>query len=361
MIDNSGAMGDTLYLVPALNLLRKQFDQIYMSGQGYCQSALENTGLVDEFIVKPKEYSKWNPDYRKQWLLYQARDIDFDQYVSVHGVVPGRLMFMPHDPKFSMPTACKRALNKGKNYFDEMTLRFQEKLEIGLSSAIGKRPITKHTHKEHSWLRDFRYAHGIPRDAFLLGYQFAGSSRHKWWPYFQQAIQESIMQNYPEVYLVALGDLDGVMEWDERNHHGRYINLKKSASFRQAYILTSIMDLLVSPETGVYVGAQAYPKVPKILLASHTDGTHITCGNESTIITPTVDCAPCYNLVHTCELDRESNAPLCIASIKPEPVIEAIEEVIERKRRVDVLKAVPLVTMGELRAVAAGGGFKRWV
>lgn len=359
MIINSGARGDTLYLVPALNILRKHFNNIYMMGQNYCESALENSGLVEEFFIKPKEFPEWDSNFQKQWMLYQTRNVDFDKFVNVHGVVPGRLMFKDWDPKYKMPRVWKVAINRGRSYFDEMTKRMQDVLEIDLSEAIGARPITKHAHQESSWLRDFRHAHKIPKGAFLLGYQFVGSARHKWWPYFQQAIQESIMQNHPEVYVLALGDLDGVMDWDEKYHHGRYINLKKSITFREAYILTSIMDLLVSPETGVYVGAQAYSNVPKILLASHTDGTHITCGNESTIITPDCECAPCYNLVHTCEIDESVNAPICTASIKPEVVVEAIERVIQRKRRMDVLKAKPLVNMSELLSVAAGGGFER--
>lgn len=340
-ITHSGAYGDCLYEVPALNILRSHFGYICHIGRPQAEQALGNTALIDEFITWPKDYKKWDVDYTRQWLSYQTQHIEIDAHVNLHRIIPGRLMFHDTDPKYHMPTVCKRAMNAGKNHFDEVTMRFQETLDIDLSEAIGQRPITKLTHKERSWLRDFRFQHSVPKDAFMLGYQFAGSARHKWYPYFEQAIQRGIMQRYPEVYVVGLGDLDGEMDWPHKYHGGRYVNLKGSITFREAYILTSIMDLLISPQTGVFVGAQAY-ETPKILLATHMlDET--VCGDETIMLTPESECAPCYNIVHTCDIDESINAPLCAASIHPDRVIMAAGEIIERKRRINALRIQPLV------------------
>lgn len=343
MITSSGALGDTLYSVPGLNLLRPLFDNIYQSGRKFAPLALENTGLVDKFIVKPEEFKGWDYAFRESWLQFQVNELglEWDVFVNLHKVIAGRLMFHKNDPQFNIPQHCKVCRNKGRNYFDEITLRFQENLGIDMSEALGKRPITKHTHEEKGWLRDFRYIYEIPQDAFLLGWQFTGSARYKWYPYFKQVIQESIMQRFPEVYLIGLGDLEGLIKWDRMYHHGRFVNLRDTVSFRQALILTSELDLLVSPETGIYVGAQAYEQTPKILLATHTDGTHITCGDESVILESTSECAPCYNLLHSCNIDPESNSPRCISSIKPLRLIKAIREVIDRKRRMDSLRIKP--------------------
>lgn len=339
MITHSGALGDCMWEIPALNILRGHFDNIYQSGRKFGPQALGETGLIDEFIVKPEEFKDWGVNYQRQWLSYQVRNLNWDASVNLHGVVAGRLMFQKKSRAYNLPRECKLSMNAGKNYFDEMTHRFQEALGIDLSEAIGKRPITKKTDEEKLLLSNFRSDHNIPDDAFLLGWQFTGSSMIKWYPYFQQVIQEDIMQRYSEVYLIGTGDLDGVLKWDAKYHHGRFINLEKSLTFRQTYVLTSIFDLLVSPETGIYNGAQAYSHLPKILLATHTDGTHITCGGETTILTSECECAPCYNVVNACEMDEKINAPRCMASIQPEVVIEAIEDVIERKRRMDILRS----------------------
>lgn len=349
MINYGGAIGDSIWSIPALIALRKHFDEIYLCCRKWGFAALGGTGLIDKFIVKPDEFRKWSEDYKRQWLEYQAQGMEWDVLVVLHHVIPGRLVFHPNSPRFKMGRSWKRAINRGRNHFDEITLWCSEILGINLSEALGQRPITRHTHKENVWLRDFRYMYNIPKSAFLLGWQFAGSARCKWYPYFQQVIQESIMQKYPEVYLIGLGDMDSLLEWDEECHHGRFVNLQSSISFRQAYVLTSILDLLVSPDTGIYSAAQAYEYTPKILLPSITSGKEITCGSESVILTPDCECHPCYEIGADCEIDPESNSPLCMANIKPRRLISAIEDVIERKRRMDTLRIKPLLQIGELR------------
>ncbi len=349
MITHAGALGDCIWEIPALNVLQEYFDKIYQCGQIYGKLALEGTGLIDQFIVKPKEFKEWEEDYQREWLEFQSQEMEWDVCVNLHKVVAGKYMFHSTDPQFEKPIEWKQKLNEGVSYFDAMTLRFQEQLDIDLSEAIGKRPITKHTEEEEALLKGFRWLHEIPEDAFLLGWQFTGSSRCKWYPFFQQVIQMNIMQKYPKVYLIGLGDLDGLIVWGSEYHHGRFINLKKTLTFRQAYVFTSMLDLLVSPETGIYNAAQAYAGVSKILLATHTTGKHITIGDESVILAAECDCGPCYDLLHGCKIDPESNAPYCISSIKPPRLIAAIEEVIERKSRMDSLQIKGIMTVDEVR------------
>ena len=134
------------------------------------------------------------------------------------------------------------------------------------------------------------------------------------------------MENHRDIYTVGMGNLDDNPIWT-KGHGGRFIDLGSSVSFRQAYILTSIMNCLVSPETGVFCFAQAYPQTPKILLATHTDGTHICCGDENRILASEADCAPCYRIISNCKTEPGDIHSLCAGRIPPEKVIAAIEEV----------------------------------
>lgn len=315
------------------------------------EAALENTGLVDQFFVKPKAYydNVWTDEEKSGWLIWQTRNVEFDHYCRCR---PSLFMWhkgdnekldkvwaekpeeTPEWKQYKTPVEFKRARNKGKSYFDELArslkvmAKGQECVRDGVPEAFGERPVTKITHQERSWLRDFRYIYNIPKDAFLLGWQFTASSEIKYYPYFPEVMQYHIMPKYPNLYVVGLGDLEKQIQWPEKCHGGRFVNLGRSVTFRQAYLLTSILDLLVSPETGIYVFAQAYSNVPKILLASHTDGTHITIGAESKILAAECDCAPCYSVLASCDTDEETGASKCMASIKPDRVIAAIEEVI---------------------------------
>lgn len=344
MIVNDGGLGDTAYSVPMLNVLRGMFDEIYMSGRPQCQKALQNTGLVDRFIIKPPEYHReWyeggmSDDEKRAFLSEQSRDLHVAAWLKTQA---SRYMYHPYQDAFYAPKWWKVDRARGKSFFDvvaanaRITSRtakgYTACIKDGVPEAYGKRPITKLTHTERSWLRDFRYAYRVPRHAFLLGWQFVGSSVLKWYPYFEEVIQRRIMQAHPEVYVVGFGDLERHFNWGSAFHHGRFINLMDTVTFRQAYLATSLLDCLVSPETGVFVFAQAFPNVPKILLATHSTGEHICCGRENVILQADCDCAPCYNILSDCVRDPKTNAVKCMASIKPERVIEAIETVIRQR------------------------------
>ena len=340
MISHGGALGDNGYIVPALNGLRKLYDEIYMCGSSQAFIALGETGLVDKFIVKPSAFESWNRDQQHDWLIHETKDIDFDTKIGFNGVIPGRYMFHAEDSKSELPLEWKRANASGANFFDAMSERVinsivdsttgESRLLSPDINPIGKRPMTRLTDKEQVWLSGFKRAYGIPDNAFVLGWQFTGSARIKWYPFFNTVIQQGIMSKYPLVYVVGLGDLDNKIQWNSKYHGGRFINLGNTVSFRQAYILTSILDCLVSPETGLMVFAQGFTHVPKILLATHSYGYHFTFP-ETVVLQSEAECSPCYNIVYDCKHDGDNPWSLCMGKIAPERVIEAIEKVLNKR------------------------------
>jgi hypothetical protein len=368
MISHGGALGDNGFTIPALTALRKRYDEMYL----YCTrsgvTALKDTGLIDRFITDRPGMADASKADRREWLLHATRDIDFQARLNFNGVVPGRYMFHASDPKFHNSVEWKRANAEGVNFFDAFSERAYRQgclSNRAFSEAIGKRPTIHLTHRELSWLQGFRHTHNIPEDAFLLGWQFTGSSKIKWYPFFDLVVQKGIMRKYPQVYVVGLGDLENKMIWDRKGHQGRYVNLGKSISFRQACILTSILDCLVAPETGVMVFAQAWEHVPKILLATHTYGYHIvrqgdtgTRGqgekgkkrfapslspavpSETVIIQSEAKCSPCYNIVFDCEHDGDNPWTLCMGKIPPEKVITAICSILDKSRIQDRVSGI---------------------
>ena len=287
-----------------------------------------DTGLIDEFIIIPEGYNKLSEEDQKQWYFseYTGKTPEFRVEMTTDNCLVNRLTFKRDHPNFKRSTKWKRAVNSGKNWFDEISEW------LGVPIAVGQRPMTKTSHKEKRWLRDFRYAHDIPRDAFLLGWQFMGSGETKWYPHFKEVIQEGIMSRHKDVYVVGMGDLKNRLNWTT-GHRGRFINLADSVSFRQAYILTEKLDLLVGPDTGVMVFSQGYPDTPKVLLASLTGGGHLKCGNDTTIVSSDAKCAPCWNIISKCKYDGKERWQYCMGRIKPEKVIESIEGVIRKWRR----------------------------
>lgn len=334
IISDAGAYGDQGFKIPALMALREHFDQIWVEGWFWAKEALEGVGLVDEFVIKPNDFVDWDTEDQRKFLVDTLGGVEWTHSMNARGCISGRLCFhVGKDYKADWPIEKKRALNIGKNYFDEMSIHF------GVPEAIGVRPSTAISQKERKMLDEFRSDFGIPADAFLLGWQFTGSSLYKWYPFFQQVIQENIMRRFPRVYVVGMGDLGGHLHWSE-GHDGRFINLYDLYSFREAYLLTSVFDCLVTPDTGIAVFSQCFPDTPKILLSTIIGG-HYVCGDDTVVIQSTAECSPCYNLAVDCKHDGDNPWMYCMGKIYPERVINAIAKTIEQKRG-DALRIKPI-------------------
>ena len=332
LIVDAGAYGDQGFKIPAMMTLREHFDQIWVEGWFWAKEALDGTGLVDEFVIKPDDFVDWEPDDQRKFLLDALGGVQWTHTLNPRGCISGRLCFHTgKDYRAEWPAERKRKLNANKNYFDEVSLHFD------VPSAVGVRPATAISKTEAKFLAAFRHDYKIPEDAFLLGWQFTGSGIQKWYPFFKEVIQQNIMPRFPNVYVVGMGDLGKHFRWDDDKHGGRFVNLYDLYTFREAYLLTSIFDCLVTPDTGIAVFSQCFPNTPKILLSSIIGG-HYVCGDDTTVIQSAAECSPCYNIALDCKHDNGKSWLYCMGEIHPQRVIDAVEEVIDRKQRMDVLR-----------------------
>ncbi len=320
MITDDGAYGDQGFKIPALMVLKNAYDQIWVSGDKRARESLEGTGWVDGFVVKPDDFMHWEPDDQRAFLTEAVKGTDFAHFMNARGCIPGRLCFhVGKDEKADWPAEKKRAVNAGKNYFDEMSLHF------GVPSAVGVRPSTAISQRESRWLAEFRFDYKIPADAFLLGWQFTGSGLQKWYPFFREVIQQNIMPRFEDVYIVGMGDLAKHRHWSDEKHGGRFVNLYDLYTFREAYLLTSIFDCLVTPDTGIAVFSQCFPRTRKILLSTII-GAHYVCGDDTTVIQSAADCSPCYNIAIDCKHDGANPWMYCMGKIHPQRIIDEIEK-----------------------------------
>lgn len=354
MVINHGAIGDTIYLVPALEILRTEYDVIGMLGRNKGLMALENSGLVDYYIVAPrapqipknassrlrKQLTEKHLAKKRLVLTEHAKKVTYQHKCDTSGTgnkvgtIVGRYVFHLGSDDYSRPQEWKIERNRGVNYFDAMSSLLkvydenEDLVRDGVPEAVGKRPSVNFTRKESYWVKQFRSDLGIPEEAFLIGWQFGGSVVNKWYPYFKEVIQDAILPNHPDVYVLGLGDLKNNLQ---TKHIRRFVNVGDTLSFREVWVAMSTFDLLVSPDTGMFCASQVYETLPKILLPSMIDGSQVCFGDDSIILSPTTRCHPCFNLGNYCEVrrgNRKRYGTMCITSIKPKRVIRAIEEVI---------------------------------
>lgn len=329
MVMHHGAIGDHVFSLPALRLLREQYDRIWLycnSIHGIVKSIFANTDIISCYVYHHTEMDDWTKEEARAYLISETMDVTMDKYISFRGVVCAKYIFRAlwpcreePDPGYwwSQEVKCDNA--DGVSFFDEFAIA------ADMSEAVGQRPCFVTDHAERGWLRDFRFIYNIPRDAFLLGWIYTGSGYIKQYPHMQQVLY-NVMTEYPNVYVVGYGDriCEG-LTW--KGAGDRYINLAGKLTWRQAALSISLLDCLVGPETSLLVAGQAYPETPKVLLATHTTGAHISFP-ETVILQSEAGCAPCYNIVDDCIRDGNNEWSLCIGKIAPERIVAAITDIV---------------------------------
>lgn len=332
LIKHHGAMGDHGFTLPAIQALRSsgKYDRIilYHDGQA-CKQIYENTGLIDGYVMKDKwlEHPAMDFAYRKLWFHDKIEAMGgVQEMVDFNGVVPSVYMFHSVDPKYGFCETWKRKNAEGVIFYD----LFSKRAGI-LDAAKGKRPEVILSQGERDWLYAFRKKHNIIPNTMIIGWQFTGSGQNKWYPFFQE-VAKAIMDPNPYCYFVTTGD-PGCIELEWPGALGRHINLAGKISYRQAFILTSLYDCFISPETGVFVMAQAFPETPKILLATHSAGYHYcNCFDdikETEIIQSEARCSPCYNIIYDCRKVEGKVYQYCMGKIPTHKVVGAIERQIK--------------------------------
>ncbi len=123
LVFSGGALGDWGYCVPALNVLRRHYDQVWVACRERGRMALGDTGLVDEFVIIPEGYNALSEEAQKEWYndVYLKSVPGFRADVTPDACLINRLTFKRDNDNFKRPTAWKRAVNSGKIWFDEIS------------------------------------------------------------------------------------------------------------------------------------------------------------------------------------------------------------------------------------------------
>jgi len=221
---------------------------------------------------------KWTKEQEKVYLITELDGIDMENgsFINFRKVVPGVYLFHQRWPSENDPNPGywwsyekKRTNAFDKNFF-ETYMEF-----AGVKPRKGVRPFFIIDQEERKWLDNFRNRYGIPEHAFLIAWQWEGSAMIKQYPHFQQAVYP-VMNEHDDIYLIGLGDKRAQdLVWNSAG--ARFINFAGRLKWRESALLTSIVDCYVGPETSITCAAQAFPRTPKILLATHTYGYHICC------------------------------------------------------------------------------------
>jgi len=172
----------------------------------------------------------------------------------------------------------------------------------------------------------------------LIG--MSGSGTNKAWPY-TEPLSHQICQNYSDVHLITVGDYKCKLIEPELS--GRITNLSGEISMRMSMALTSMVDLVIAPDTGIIHASGCYD-TPKICILGHNTKECITKHflNDYSVEADSelAPCSPCLFLIYDmklqCPIHSETGAAYCMGKgITQDTVYEKFEEVYERSRGVE--------------------------
>lgn len=318
LIFRAGAYGDSLIITPIIRYLHSQGHELYVVTGKRGMEVFKNNPHIKQLIAHkeetPVEKLAETIDYFKRKNKCE-RVIDFSESVEV------ALSLHPRSPEYKLSKPEKLA-RYNRNFYEYSFEHAKEKRdECNLIPELFF----------SSWELDEVHKYLKPNHFnILLG--MSGSGNNKAWPW-NDHLAEAICNTYPDAHIITVGDEK--CRLIEPEIDGIITNLSGKITMRQSMALTSMVDLVIAPDTGIIHAAGCY-STPKICLLGHTTKENITKHflNDYSIESDEklAPCSPCLSLVYDiklqCPRHEPTGAVYCMQFGLPwERVFEKVKEV----------------------------------
>jgi ADP-heptose:LPS heptosyltransferase len=314
-----GAYGDMIILTPVIKRLKEQGYYVVLNTNKRGKEIFENNPNVDEYILHDE--SMHIDDLPAHWEKLKE-EVKPDLFLNFSESLECNVVLHPVQPEYNYTKKERRALCDF-NYYDKTAQwagldDYQRLPELFFDS---------------SELEEAR-KHLVP-GSFNILWQLSGSGAQKVYPWADFVMCE-VLKNYDNVVFLTTGEekcqlLESITD-------PKIINLSGRIPIRIALALTALVDLVISPDTGVLHAAGCY-ETPKIGLLGHTTRINITKHFKNDYsLEAECDCAPCFRLIYDaniqCPVELVTHAAWCQAEgLKPERLYGRIAEVIGAKRQ----------------------------
>ena len=319
LIVRIGAYGDLLVITPVLRELKSQGYYIIVNVSDKGILILADNPNVDEFIYHDSEMPCEELEAHWEKLKEEHKP---DLFINFSESIEVNICLAPRDPRYNYSKEERKAICN-KNYYEE-TFRWAN-LDIpkDLNPEIYFSPEEIETAKSY-----------IKPDHYNILWCLSGSNKHKAYPWTEQVMEKIIATN-DKIHFITVGDEECQKIEPENDQTTK---LSGKVSMRMSMCLTGLVDLVISPDTGVLHASGAFI-TPKIGLLGHTSIENITKHfTNDYSIESTASCAPCFRLIydHTaqCPVDLETNGAWCQATGIPiKTLVDRIQKVINKHAR----------------------------
>jgi ADP-heptose:LPS heptosyltransferase len=313
-----GAYGDHIYMT---NVIRALSDSGYDITMEYnfkgAQIHAHNPLINKKIMYEPFEKKNMNPKekYIRHHRLGKEKD-SHDIFVDFGNSLESALIAPETSSEYFWPLHLRRSKNANVCYYDQ-SMKWSGLTE---SKYMGRTGELHFTEKERSHVKTWINKY-IPKNKYIVLWGLRGTMYQKAVYPLAEDVIEKFLDQYKDAYVITTGDsFCSQLEW----LHERVINVSGKIPFRQALLTADYVDLVVTPETGLGVGAGALG-TPKIMLLTSASLQNVV-GNDirDLSLQSTAWCSPCtraiYNTDH-CPVSEETydfvnegkiNLPICV-------------------------------------------------
>jgi ADP-heptose:LPS heptosyltransferase len=318
LVWRTGAFGDVLITTPLIRHLHNQGHEIlYVAGERG-EQILKNNPHVVKILPHDKGIKNELLGEHIDWLKRRNR---CDRVIDLNESIEVALSQHPRSANYKLPKQ-ERIARFNRNFYEYC-------FEHAGEDWIKSRPLDKHGASlfftpelffDQSELDQAR-KHLKP-DCYNVLIGLAGSGTNKCYPYMMDFCNE-VMKQHKNVHFITVGDLK-CQVLEDAIDDGNVTKLSGNIKMRESMALTSMVDLVISPDTGLLHAAGCYD-TKKIAILGHN--THECISKHFTNVYPIeadeklAPCAPCllliYNMKSQCPLSPITESSICMAEGQP--------------------------------------------
>ena len=229
---------------------------------------------------------------------------EYDKYVSFQNSIEGALIAPESSPEYFWPLRLRRQKNTHTCYYDQSMkwAGFTDEKYMGRSGEIFSKA------EDHEFIKNSLLPY---KDKFIILWALRGSMWQKAVCHIAADICNNWLKEHPDTVIITTGD-KFCQQWEWDSEVGKTIRPEKGLGdgsatlihrsgrmpFRQALLMARYSDLVVTPETGLGIGAGAYG-TPKIMLLTAASLENIVKNDKNDYsIQSDAWCSPCTRAIY---------------------------------------------------------------
>ncbi len=247
----------------------------------------------------------------------------YDKVVSFQASLEDALIEDERGPRYFWPLKWRREKNTLICYYDQ-SMEWAGLTHSKHKGGVGEVWFSAEEHE--TVMANLRKK----EDTFLIMYAWRGTMQQKATYHGIGEVFTEWFKRYPDTTVFTTGD-EGCqsMELAPPFQDKRFVHLSGRVPFRQSLSICKYMDMVITPETGLGIGAGVFG-TSKIMLLTAASILNIAGNDENDYsLQSDVHCSPCTRAIYnTNNCFMEGGHPICVY-FPPEVVLERMEEIVK--------------------------------